>query len=392
MIDGTKISFFSTTIIADLLKLDVKVLTPLEEATGEIYFPKWAEYKHLTFKISKSNRVEIRGSLHKYWKGENHSDFTYGQLYECIADLSEKFNFKPSEARLHNLEFGVNVSPRFDPYEFCKALLSYRGDTFSKFRTNGKQKTTLGFECFKTQYSLKIYNKGRQYNLTENILRYEIKMGKMETLNTIGVYFLSDLTNTEVLKKLGKLLDDRFSELIISDTVNISDLSKNESRIYTQCKNPKEWEEFTVKLRAKRKKQYNEIIERFGQAHWRDITAKLINEKWRMLIAMKPLKSGNDLTDLKNSKRVSSDSLDNTSIHTHLSNSKKNCKTCGRDISEQKGNSSFCSAKYVGEKAAHKCRNMDSNKRNNIANREKKRYGGLNLFGLSPEISHDLLP
>ena len=51
--------------------LGVKVLTPMEEATGEIHFPKFAEYQNLRFKISESNRVEITGSLHKYWKGEN---------------------------------------------------------------------------------------------------------------------------------------------------------------------------------------------------------------------------------------------------------------------------------------------------------------------------------
>jgi hypothetical protein len=45
------------------------------------------------------------------------------------------------------------------------------------------------------------------------------------------------------------------------------------------------------------------------------------------------------------------------------------CQTCGRDISDQKDGSKFCSAKIVGYENAHYCRNTASNPRNNDKNK-----------------------
>ena len=44
---------------------------------------------------------------------------------------------------------------------------------------------------------------------------------------------------------------------------------------------------------------------------------------------------------------------------------KRVCITCGRDISHQHPKSKYCSAKYVGYEAAHRCRNAASNPHNN---------------------------
>ena len=62
------------------------------------------------------------------------------------------------------------------------------------------------------------------------------------------------------------------------------------------------------------------------------------------------------------------------------------CITCGRDISSQKKGSKFCSEMLYGREAK-KCRNRDSNPRNNLKMkqdrriiREQKKYSGLTLF------------
>jgi hypothetical protein len=48
------------------------------------------------------------------------------------------------------------------------------------------------------------------------------------------------------------------------------------------------------------------------------------------------------------------------------------CQSCGNDITHQRGNSKFCSARYYGEKHAHQCRNRNSNPRNNPRNYLKR--------------------
>lgn len=51
------------------------------------------------------------------------------------------------------------------------------------------------------------------------------------------------------------------------------------------------------------------------------------------------------------------------------------CQTCGQDISTQKKGSVFCSEKKFGTEAK-KCRNINSNPRNNYRRKEQRIYGG----------------
>jgi len=376
MIDWTKIIFYSESIVNDLLVLGVKVLTPMEEATGEIHFPKFAEYQNLRFKISESNRVEITGSLHKYWKGENYSNFTFSELQKSIRDLCVKFNINPLGAYLGGFEFGVNVSPQFNPFEFCENVIAYKNESFSKFRTN--KKIQIGFEAQKQQYSVKVYDKGKQYLKEENILRFEIKVLKMEFLKRINVSRLGDLTKPEVLNQLGELLNEMFGECIVSDKVRTSDLTVTELKIYTLCSNPKVWERFNFRERYRKRNQFERIIETYGVNKWKRITARMIRDKWNLLYSFKP-ESVEKLTDLPKGQKGEFNRLGKGLIYrTSDLPEKRFCKSCGREISNQKKGSVFCSESIYG-KEAKGCRNKDSNPRNNFLHREQRIYGGAKL-------------
>lgn len=296
MIDGIKLSFYSQTIIEDLSRLGVRVVTPLVEDTGEILFPKTAEYKSLRFKISETTRVEISGSLHKYFIGENHSDFTFRALCQCICDLCQKLTISPLEAKLHGLEFGVNVSVGFSPYEFCNHVIAYKTKSFAKFRT--ERSLEIGFEAKSQQYRIKVYEKGK------NLLRFEIKVTRMAFLKGKGIAIssLSDLTDPYILAQLGKLLNEVFEECIISDTVKLGGLTANEERIYNQYNNPKIWERLSFRDRYRKRKQFEKIVETKGANKWKKITAQLIRDKWLLLSSIKP-KSVEDLTDLPKRQR-----------------------------------------------------------------------------------------
>ena len=391
VIDGVKIAFFSKTIVNDLLGLGVEVMTPVEiETGGVVHFPKFAKYRNLNFKISESTRVEISGSLHKYWKnGENISAFNFGELCECIADLCQKFYINPLQARLHILEFGVNVRTPFDSFEFCRRLIAFKQVAFSKFGTTGRTKFDIGFEAVWQQYSVKAYAKSKQYHKTDSILRYEVRVTKMKYLEQAGVCFLADLMKAESLVNLGKILNETFSEVIFQEQVNTAELTANDKRIYALCSNPKEWELLTPKNRHIKKKQFKAIINAKGQTQWKETTAKLISDNWGTLLTLrseksrdiltelKNLKSGNNLTDLKKNGVGRFNRLDNGLIHPHpFQPEKRVCKSCGRDISNQKKGSRFCSAKYVGEAAAKRCRNLDSDTRRT----DRIRYKGKQLL------------
>lgn len=391
MIDGAKIIFYSESVVNDLLRLGVEPEANVKvDSTGEMKFPKFAEYKNLRFKISESNRVEITGSLHKYWsKGENHSDFTFSELSECITDLCLKFNINPLEAHLAGFEFGVNVSPLFNPFEFCGHVIAYKNESFSKFRTN--KKIQIGFEAQKQQYSVKVYDKGKQYLKETNYLRFEVKVSKMKFLQSKGIktFHLTDLLNPKVLNQLGELLNEMFEECIVSDKVRTSDLTATELKIYTLCSNPKVWERFDSRERYRKRNQFERIIEKYGLNKWKGITARMIRDKWNLLYSFKP-ESVENLTDLPKRQKGEFNRLSKGLIyHTSDLPKKRVCKSCGRDISQQKKGSVFCSESIFG-KEAKRCRNLNSNPRNNFLNREQRIYGGgkLNLFEVNEFLKY----
>lgn len=61
------------------------------------------------------------------------------------------------------------------------------------------------------------------------------------------------------------------------------------------------------------------------------------------------------------------------------------CVTCGRDITDQKSGSQFCSEKVFG-KEAKKCRNQNSNRRNNYRRKVENIENKGVLFDVRPFI------
>jgi len=279
MIDGIKISFRSEVIEEHLGCLGVGMTIHVNDSTGEVEKKK-ANYKHLTIVIYPSKTVIVKGSLHKYWKDENYSDFSHKELIKCINDLSEKLGFNPAEAQLQNLEFGVNINTLFSPFAFCESVIVHKQLSFNKFQSRGMQ---IGFQCERSQYSLKVYDKGKQYIKHQNRLRFEIKTYKMAFIRKTGITTLADLFNKKSLALLGITLQNVYDELIIADQVVETKLTKNEKRIYNACINPKNWEKFNRNDRYNKRKLFNNIVEKHGTNQWKKTVARMLDEKWRML-------------------------------------------------------------------------------------------------------------
>lgn len=280
MIDGITLSFNSKTIEDCLKGKGVEIIYHYSNKSGE---SKWAsaEFENLKIKISPSGTVILNGSLHKYWKEENYSDFSHSDLIECIKKLSSELEFNPQKARVQNIEFGVNINPLFNAYDFCESVLAHKNKSLNTFQNKGIQ---IGFVCKRSQYSVKAYDKGRlEYTKHENILRFEIKTHKMYFIKEAKIKTLSDVTNKDCLAALGDIMKKIYADLIILDQVNKSKLSIEENKIFNECSNPKNWVKLKRQDRCKKKKLLNAIIEKHGLNQWNGKAAQMINDKWNML-------------------------------------------------------------------------------------------------------------
>ncbi|TZF83248.1 hypothetical protein FW774_13245 [Pedobacter sp. BS3] len=364
--------------------------TAVNEKTGELKDGVYtAEYKDLKFTIYPSGTAEIKGSLHKYWNnGEhNYNDFHLSDIKDVINDLSQTFGINPNTARLENLEIGLNVSPAFNPDAFLNSLIAYKNTPFSTMKVKGQGK---GKEAYLNQYGIKIYNKGLQYRQPDNILRFEKKITIMDCLKKGHVY-LADLTKPEFAEHGLRQLWESYNEVILKEPVNKSQLTKPQLRVYDLALTFGSWQEMTRKQRYDNRRKYTEIIQQFGTLKLHETVRELLIKKGNVLSGISKkdtAKNSNVLSRISNEKRKRFERSVIVSKRYFIppveTPEKRACQSCGKDISHQSKKSKFCSAKYVGYEQAHKCRNTNSNPRNNFARKLKRlELNGL-LFDVKP--------
>ena len=221
---------------------------------------------------------------------------------------------------------------------------------------------------------------------------------------------LSDLLDTELWKRFEKILIETIRDCLIIDFTDseISLLLDKERIKYGDYINTDYWHRLYNETRKNRNKykREREECDRFISQHskstlktdivnmvsvkcqeLRDVsTANEIEKKWYELPT---IQNGSELKDGTNypvDKRVIC-----TTTESIESDGLKHCKGCGRIISKPRSNQSFCSAKEVGYEQAHKCRNSNSNPRNNARTSFQGLVSIPLLFDLSEFIESEKL-
>lgn len=308
MFDGIKILNALTDVEA--LKQNPLLYWQLHvpERTGAIE-SQTAEYANLRFTI-KGNFVNIQGSLHKYANegAHNYNDFGADQLAVTISDLRERFRISEN-SHLNNIEFGVNVCTPFAPKKFLERLICHKGRPFIKIVDEGINY----YQCQHEHFILKIYDKGTQYRQTKNLLRFEVKVLKMQFLDTKGVSIktLGDLTNTSNYGRLGAILKGYFDEILFDEPqITAQTLKQAQRELLNTGRNPKTWarpqrEDFengthydrARKEQTRRLNKFIELLKSHPKAqHWQQTVSQLIAEKWDKLTGVNCPK----FTDLQN--------------------------------------------------------------------------------------------
>ena len=201
----------------------------------------FAEYLSLMFRL-KNKKVRLQGSLHKYRNAgrHNYDDFRAVDVAEVVHELENNLKIDLYSTLINNVEFGVNVVLPFRVHVVLDNLITYKGQPFERFVDKG----ISYYQCKLSKFIIKIYDKGKQYNLPDNVLRFEIKVTAMQYLETKGIKlrYLSDLLNMDIYKPLGNTLTEVFEEILFGDnTLNESDLTTKELETYLRGSNPKTW-------------------------------------------------------------------------------------------------------------------------------------------------------
>ena len=261
----------------------------LDESTGMVSAWKQAKYKGLLFKID-SKTVRLEGSLHKYWNSgkHNYNDFTFEKLQAVVSELSDLFDFDPEQARLENLEVGANIETPFPVNDLLEHLLIHRQEKFKDvFVRSGNYK-----KAFHDRYNLKVYNKGEQYGLEYDLMRFEIQYRKMKDIEKFGVTSWADLIDSQKLLCLGNELLKKWNEVLLFEwSLNPEKLSHLIlKRDYYQWQLTEYWLGLDKNNRNKRRRKYLNTVEKHGKNNHL-VVAELLESKYSEL-----LKSGDLFT------------------------------------------------------------------------------------------------
>jgi hypothetical protein len=271
--------------------------------TGELktsmsgYIVERATWNGLKFEIhnkivsSHYAMVKFSGSIHKFSNGANFDNFYKCQLKKCIQEISFLIGVSPHLIEVHAIEFGVNIHTHVSPSLILDRLIFFKQVAFerqTKFK-GGKR----GFiqRCTRSNYELKAYNKSLDYNLNENILRFEIKVTKMQFFkNKIsGIHYLNNLLDDKILHQLGSLLQQIWNHVVLKEDVFYinPNLSVSQKVILSNTASDDYWKRIQKEYQPYK---FNRLISRYQNAikeskttEYHEEIRNKIQTKWHQL-------------------------------------------------------------------------------------------------------------
>jgi hypothetical protein len=261
-------------------------ITKCEPKEGEVLKQSYL-YKNMTITPTGEGFI-LAGSLHKYrsiikgiatceqidkHQGYNGDLFTLQDITEIIAHLCGVLDISPHVCTLQNIEIGVNNVVTFAPFDFLKGVLYHRNDYSPTIKHGGNY---IQFEH--AQYYIKLYNKGRQYELPNNVIRVEIKVMKMQKLIEAGINIstLADI-NESTLKQAFNLLYNEFNEVIYYDySLKTEGLTEAKQRKVLEYQNRTFWKGLDRQQKKNSRKQLSSLIDKHSDNYKGQIQRQMI--------------------------------------------------------------------------------------------------------------------
>ena len=163
-------------------------------------------------------------------------------LFRSVEEWVRTYGLNAGRSILNTVEVGINLQLPFPVDDLLRALICYRGVPFTRHNDNGFDY----YQAKRQQYVVKVYDKGTEYDLPGNVLRFEIKVLRMHYLHRQGIHLnvLADLLNPAYYPALGRLLTETFEGILFDEPL----LSKNNvptryRELLIEGRNPRYWQQ-----------------------------------------------------------------------------------------------------------------------------------------------------
>ena len=237
-------------------------------------------YKNLKITIYENNhRIELSGSLHTFYNNgkHNHNDFGYLAFLKALEWLKQDLDLEPSDLYLIQLEWGYNLKLPLNVGEFLDRCIQHRSVN-----------KTVGIDCPKdgkyiqfkhSNYILKVYDKGTQFKLPEEVLRVEIKRTNWSEYRNLGITTFQDFIDYDKSIFLNELITQW-------ERILFFDLEVCEENKFLKYSNQSFWTELR---RTKSNKNFKYHFDKLKELN------KNIGLNRRLDIVAEIIKKGNEL-------------------------------------------------------------------------------------------------
>lgn len=335
-----------------------------------------ARWHGWTFEGDATRCWEVRGSFHKaHHGGENWKDYTRAQFHATVAALCDAFDLHPASLSVAGLEVGVNLVLTCPVAEVLDRILLHR--TTAPIRMAGAARgIEFQYGHKGRNYRYKIYDKGHQYALPAELLRFEVAVRQMRILAPIGVRTVADLLERDVWERVAAFLLAKFDELLIVEPhMPTAALRSAQRDLVANASEPRYWQGMPRQRRSERRRALDALFTRYASPNLKAALRACIVAKLGELTADAP-----DLTpDIFAGGPVA---LDPDKCATWVKGENvtgnifgasaaevselmplepvRRCRACGADIGHQVPGSVYCSERRNG-RDGKSCRNRGSN-------------------------------
>jgi hypothetical protein len=355
MVDYIKLRLLKVNINKLLNNEQLDFKTEVSESTGVVSTKRIATFHYCKITVYDSDIVIFQGSIHKLfnsikdnyvsnyinksnYKGFNGNDFSLNEIIEVRMILRKLFDCNPNQMIFQNIEYGINCVGDVNIDLFIKGLLYHKGIYFEhKFKRSYA-------EVKHQRYRIKIYNKGKQYQMQEGVIRLELSINKMEEIKSIGIKSFNDI-NRVTLSLLNKAFLKRLDEVMHYDyTIKKKQLSKSNNRLINQYSNSNYW---LYTLKPNERNRHKENLKRIT-----DVSS----EKIFFTIKNEIVKKCSILNRITESDKCSIINYSNIGLSILQSNVRK-CIVTDLDLSKEKTD-----AKYIRTSTLRYLKEYDKNK------------------------------
>ncbi|MFK8282444.1 hypothetical protein [Capnocytophaga cynodegmi] len=243
-----------------------------------------SEFKGLKVTLYE-DKIRITNSLHKFYKGNNYSDFTFSELTDSINIITKYFETEASQFAIRKLEYGFNITTLQPAKEYLNLFAEYHNREFEKMK---HKHIFYGRKCVMSEYTLKVYDKSQQVKIMNNVLIpantlrvefcYNQKRKLPQTIRT-----LSDLTDNNKIKELFKDFKSSFSKVIFNEGVDLGSMS-NDDRILFYASLHSDFIKVEEKLDKSNvktiKSKIRQLKEKYLSKEFKNIFINLLNNKY----------------------------------------------------------------------------------------------------------------